>query len=84
MSENHRSKVYKREITPIERLFTRHPFSILTMVARIRGNVTESMVRDAVSKVRRRHPNLRVRIIEDEHGNPWLSSEECGKSQDPV
>jgi NRPS condensation-like uncharacterized protein len=33
------------------------------------------MIRDAVSKARHRHPNLRVRIAEDENGNPWLTSE---------
>ena len=79
MSENHRSKVYERESTPIERLFARHPFAIVTMVARIRGNVTESMLGDAVSRVRQRHPNLRVRIVEDENGNPWLTSEGAGE-----
>ena len=63
----------------MERLFTRHPFAIVTVVARIRGHVTESMVRDAVSKVRQRHPNLRVRIVDDENGNPWLTSEGAGK-----
>jgi hypothetical protein len=75
VSENSGPKGYKRALTPIERLFSLHPFAIVTMVARIRGTVTESMVWDAVSKVRQRHPNLRVRIVEDENGNPWLTSE---------
>ncbi len=79
MSENHRIKVYKRPLTPIERFFTRSPFSIVTLVARIRGNVTDGMIRDAVSKVRQRHPNLRVRIIEDENETPWLTSEGAGE-----
>jgi len=79
MSDNHRNKLYKRELTSIERLFNRHPFAIVTMVARIHGNVTESMVRDAISKVRQRHPNLRVRIVDDENGNPWLTSEGAGE-----
>ena len=79
MSENHRNKVYKRALTPMERLLHRHPFAIVTMVTRIRGSVTESMVRDAVSKVRQRHPNLRVRIVDDENGNPWLTSEGAGE-----
>ena len=56
---------YERKITPLERFFTRSPFSIVTMVARIRGRVTEDMLRSAVYKVRQRHPNLRVRITED-------------------
>jgi hypothetical protein len=82
MSETGRKKVYKRALTPIERLLNLHPFAIVTMVARIRGTVTESMVRDAVSKVRQRHPNLRTRIVEDENGNPWLTSE--GAKEIPV
>jgi hypothetical protein len=45
------------------------------MAARIRGSVTESMVRDAVAKARQRHPNLRVRIVEDDNGIPWLTLE---------
>jgi hypothetical protein len=72
-------KAYKRRITPVERFLTRSPFAIVTMVARIRGSVTESMLRDAVAKVRQRHPHLRARIVEDEHGTPWLTSEGAGE-----
>ncbi len=79
MSQNHRVKKYEREITPIERLFTRSPYSIVTMVARIRGSVSEGMLRRAVSKVRQRHPNLRVRIVEDEDHNPWFTSDGAGE-----
>jgi len=79
MSENDKAEAYKRPLTPIERFFTRSPFSIVTMVARIQGSVTEGMVRDAVSKVRLRHPSLRVRIAEDEAGTPWLTSEGAGE-----
>jgi hypothetical protein len=70
---------YERKITPIERLFTRSPCSIVTMVARIKGDVSESMLRDAVSKVQLRHPNLRVRITEDADGEPWFTSEGAGE-----
>lgn len=79
MSDNNSNKVYRRELTSMERLLNRHPFAIVTMVARIRGSVTESMVRDAVSKAQQRHPNLRVRIVDDENGNPWLTSEGAGE-----
>jgi len=70
---------YRREITPIERFLARSPYSIVTMVARIRGTVTESMLRNAVAQVRQRHANLRVRIITDEGGNPWFTSEGAGE-----
>jgi len=75
MLENNEIKKYERKITPIERFFTRSPYSIVTMVVRIKGNVDESMLIDAVSKVQLRHPNLRVRIKEDHDHVPWFTSE---------
>jgi len=82
MSENLIAKKYERKITPIERLFSRSPFSTVTMVARIKGNISESMLRNAVSKIQQRHPNLRVRIIEDANHDPWFTSE--GVKEIPV
>jgi hypothetical protein len=79
MSEAQSVQGYERKITPMERLFTRSPFSTVTMVARIRGTVTESMLRNALSKVRLRHPNLRVRIMEGQEGDPWFTSEGAGE-----
>jgi NRPS condensation-like uncharacterized protein len=75
MSENHRVSKYVRRITPAERVFTRSPFSIVTVVARIKGNVSEDMLIHSVSKVQQRHPNLRVRIKEDHDHTPWFTSE---------
>jgi NRPS condensation-like uncharacterized protein len=82
VSENLKYKIYERKITPIERFFTRSPFSIVTMVVRIKGNVSESMLRKAVSKVQGRHANLRVRIKEDNDHVPWFTSE--GAEEIPV
>ncbi len=82
MSENLRVKNFEREITPVERLFTRSPFSIVTVVARIKGNVSGNMLSDAVAKVQRRHLNLRVRIREDNDHAPWFTSE--GVKEIPV
>ncbi len=79
MSESHNVKKYERKATPIERLFTRSPFSTVTMVARIRGSVSEGMLRSAILKVRQRHQNLRVRIVDDDQGNPWFTSEGAGE-----
>jgi len=77
--ENPNAKGYQRKVTPVERLFTRSPFSTVTVVAWIGGNISESMLRDAVSKVQQRHPHLRARIVEDGDGEPWLTSEEAGE-----
>ena len=66
---------YERRITAIERLFTRSPFSIVTVVARIKGSVSEPMLKDGVSKVQQRHPILRARIRDDGDGNLWFTTE---------
>ena len=65
MSENQEVMKYERKATPAERFYTRSPFSIVTMVARIKGNVTEEMLKDAVAKVQQRHSLLNVRIRDD-------------------
>ena len=70
---------YKRKITPLERLFTRSPFSLVTMVARVKGNVSEDQLIQAVSKVQQRHTNLRVRIWEDQDHVPWFTTEGVGE-----
>jgi hypothetical protein len=80
--ENRSLTAYSRPLTPIERLFTRSPFSIVTMVVRIHGNVTADMLKAAIAKVQLRHPNLRVRIVQDEGGAPWLTSD--GAAEIPV
>ncbi len=79
MLENQSFKRYERRVTPLERLFRHSPYSIVTMVARIKGNVSKSMLENAVSKVQQRHPNLRVRIREDNDHVPWFTSEEAGE-----
>jgi NRPS condensation-like uncharacterized protein len=78
MSGNQDLKLYERKVTPIERLLSLSPFSVVTMVARIKGDVSESMLRHAVTQVRQRHPNLRVRIKEDSDHDPWFTSEGAG------
>jgi hypothetical protein len=78
MIRNPLPKEYERALTPVERLFTRSPFSLVTMVARIKGRVSESMLRDALDKTALRHPNLRTRIVEDAQGNSRFTSEGAG------
>lgn len=66
---------YKRQLTAGERLFTRSPFSIVTMVVRITGHVSEAMLESAVKKAQRRHTLLRVRIVDDADHRQWFTSE---------
>ena len=78
MPKKQEVKEFEREITPLERLFMRSPFSTVTVVARIKGNVPEDMLHHAVSKVQQRHTNLRVRIREDQDHIPWFTSKGVG------
>jgi hypothetical protein len=82
VSQDQNLRRYERKVTPLERLFRRSPYSIVTMVARIKGNVSKSMLVHAVSKVRQRHTNLRVRIVEDQDHVPWFTSD--GVKEIPV
>jgi len=63
-------------------MFARSPFSIVTVVARVKGYVSENMLLNAVSKVQLRHPNLRVRIEVDPEHDLWFTSE--GVKEIPV
>ena len=66
---------YERRITTLERIFAWSPYAIVAVVARIKGNISETMLKNAVSKVQQRHQNLRVRIHEDENHTLWFTSD---------
>jgi hypothetical protein len=53
----------------------------LAVVARIRGSVSEGLLRGAIAKVRQLHSHLRVRIVEYEDGDPWFTSGDVGGSR---
>lgn len=76
MQENRNSPKIERKATPAERFFTRSPYSIVTMVARIKGHVTEDMLKNAVAKVQQRHALLQVRITDDGNHDQWFTSEQ--------
>jgi NRPS condensation-like uncharacterized protein len=66
----------ERKVAPLERFLSLSPYSIVTVVARIKGNITEDMLTEAVNKAQQRHANLRVRIKWDEEHDPWFTSED--------
>jgi hypothetical protein len=78
MNEDAITTTYRRQATAMERLFTRSPFSIVSVVARIKGDVTEDALAGAVRKAQQRHPNLRVVLVDDKHHDPWFTSEGAG------
>jgi hypothetical protein len=54
------------------------------MAARIRGEFSLQALREAVSKARRRHPLLAVRVARDAEGQQWLTSEGVPELPVPV
>ena len=74
--------IYERKVTPLERFFTWSPYSIVTVVARIKGDISEQSLAEAVKNAQLRHANLRVRIKEDEDHDLWFTSE--GVKEIPV
>jgi hypothetical protein len=75
MSENQGVMECERRVTAAERFFARSPFAIVTMVLRIKGHVSEEMLRRAVTRVQQRHALLRVRIETGADHAPWFRSE---------
>ena len=43
---------FERQMTPVERFFMHSPFSIVTLVARIKGYVSQEMLKNAVDKMK--------------------------------
>ncbi len=82
VQNNETSLKYERKVTGAERFFSHSPFSTVTMVARIKGAVTEAMLNEAVQKVQQRHALLRVRIRDTQDGDLWFTSD--GVSEIPV
>ena len=68
------NSTYRRRISPLEGFFLHSPYAIVTMTARIKGNVGLEMLRKAVQKAQRRHTNLRLKVEVDENGEPWFTS----------
>jgi NRPS condensation-like uncharacterized protein len=82
MSYNQQIKEFERTITPVERFFTHSPFSIVTIVARIKGSVTADMLTNAVDKAQQRHTLLRVRTKYDNDHS--LSFTSAGVQEIPI
>lgn len=73
------TQFYKRKVTGAERFFSYAPFATVTMVARIKGEVTEEMLKIAVEKAQQRHILMRVRIREGKDDELWFTSEGVGE-----
>ena len=67
---------YIRKVTPIERFFTYSPFSLVSMIARIKGRVSKEQLVKSVSILSQKHSLLKVKITDKNKGDLWFTSEE--------
>ena len=67
-----------RELTSIEQLFAYSPFSIVAVIARLKGKISEDSVKNAISRVKKKHPVLQCRIVNNGIGSFRFEPEEEG------
>ncbi|MDD1691087.1 MAG: condensation domain-containing protein [Methanoregula sp.] len=65
-----------RKMSPCERFFFMAPSCTVMMAARITGTIDELRFRQALDAISRVHPLLRAKIVFDEDGGAWFSSED--------
>jgi hypothetical protein len=75
MSSENQSNDSGREISPVELFFSKSPYSVITLLARVRGSITEAALKDALAKLQQAHLPLQFRITEDENSQPWFTTE---------
>lgn len=66
---------FKRQLGGTERRFLRLPNANVVMTARIKGTVSEGLLKSAVLKVRQKHPLLGVRVSLDDDAAGWFTQE---------
>jgi NRPS condensation-like uncharacterized protein len=68
---------FTRKLVHRERLFFGGYSANISIVVRLKGNVSQDRLRSVIQHMPYRHPLLQVRIIQDEQGVPWFTSEGC-------
>jgi NRPS condensation-like uncharacterized protein len=64
-----------RKVANLERLFMWSPECTVSMIARIKGDISEKRLRSAIFKVVQMHPLLGAKILFDEKHNAWFSTD---------
>ena len=78
-NENNKLPIFKRKLVHREYLFHGGYSANIIMVARIKGNVPQKLLRSIIKKMPYRHPLLQVRIIKGEYEDLWFTSEGCNE-----
>lgn len=70
-----------RKVSNLERIYLWSPYSNVSMIARIKGNVSEEKLEIALDKLREMHPLLGAKVVFDEDQGAWFSNEDVPKSR---
>lgn len=65
-----------RRVGNVERQYLRSPYLNLSLCARIRGDIPENDLRRALDKVRIIHPLVGAKVVFDEDGGTWFSTDD--------
>jgi len=64
-----------RKVTNLERVYFWTPYSNVSMITKINGDVSPEKLRFAINTVQKMHPLLGTRIVFDEDHNAWFSTD---------
>ncbi len=70
---------YVRKVSNLERIYFWTPFSNVSMVARITGNISKEKLLKALDAVEKKHPLLGAKIVFDEDDVAWFSTDNVPK-----
>lgn len=71
---------YVRKVSNLERVYFWTPYSNVSMIVRIKGNVIEEKLIYALEAVRKMHPLLDAKIVFDDDNNAWFSTDNVPKT----
>ena len=66
---------YIRKLSNLERMYLWSPYSDVSMVTRIKGNVSEEKLRSALDMVLQMHPLAGAKVVFDDDYNAWFSTD---------
>jgi len=76
------NKEFERKLNSFERRFFRSPTQTISIVARVKGYISEEDLKNAITKVRQQHLLVGVRIYMDENDDPWYTNQTV--SENPI
>ncbi|MEN6291348.1 MAG: condensation domain-containing protein [Methanobacterium sp.] len=70
---------YIRKLSNLERMYLWSPYSDVSMVTRIKGNISEERLRSALDVILQMHPLSGAKIVFDDDYNAWFSTDNVRK-----